>query len=179
MTDGRKNGSAERTARILKRTANGLCYARMIAGPLIGLYITRQPEYRGWKTAGLIGLLSATDVLDGRLARQAAQLDPKTADERGAWLDQMADKVFTHTILGGMVVNAWRNQQPALAATLGINQAVQLTRDVLVTDIRKRASEHGVATNAQGLGKIKTGALVAAPSLWRAPWPSQPNTTIP
>lgn len=164
MRNGRTLKNPERTARLLQQGANGLCYARMIAGPLLGLYIARQPEsgYRSWKMATLVGVLSATDALDGKLARRAARLDPNVNDQGGAWRDQMADKIFTHAILGGMVVSAARNNQPELATGLLVNQAVQLTRDALITGVRKRASEHGVATNAQLLGKIKTGALLAS-----------------
>lgn len=155
------NPTDARKARRMQRAANGLCYLRMAAGPLIGAYIAREKEYRSWKTAGLIGALALTDALDGKLARRAALLDPSVKSQRGAWLDQMADKVFTHGILGGMTINAARSNK-VQAAILAANQATQLARDTWVTEVRKRAAEHNVPTNAQTLGKIKTGVLLAS-----------------
>lgn len=153
--------SDTRRARRMQRVANGLCYVRMAAGPLLGAYIAREKNYRSWKTAGLIGALALTDALDGKLARKAALLDPSVKSQRGAWLDQMADKVFTHGILGGMTINVARSSKTQ-AAILAANQATQLARDVWVTEVRKRAAEHNVPTNAQTLGKVKTGVLLAS-----------------
>ncbi len=155
------NPKDTRRARRMQRAANGLCYLRMAAGPLLGAYIAREKEYRSWKTAGLIGVLALTDALDGKLARKAALLDPSVKTQRGAWLDQMADKVFTHGILGGMTINAARSNKTQ-AALLAANQVTQLARDAWITEVRKRAAEHDVPTNAQTLGKVKTGVLLAS-----------------
>lgn len=153
--------SDARRARSMQRMANGLCYLRMAAGPLLGAYIAREKNYRSWKTAGLIGALALTDALDGKLARKAALLDPSVKSQRGAWLDQMADKVFTHGVLGGMTINAERSNKTQ-AAILAANQITQLARDTWITEVRKRAAEHHVPTNAQTLGKVKTGVLLAS-----------------
>lgn len=148
-------------ARRMQRVADGLCYARMVAGPLIGAYIARERQYRSWKTAGLIGLVALTDFADGKLARKAASIDRRVQSQRGAWLDQMADKVFTHGILGGITINAAHSSKTQ-AAILTANQVTQLARDAWITEVRKNAAEHNVPTNAQTLGKIKTGVLLAS-----------------
>ena len=157
-----------RYARILQRTANALCYTRMIAGPLVGAYIAKERNYRSWRLAGTIGALAITDAIDGKLARKAATIDPTVKSQRGAWLDQMADKVFTHAILGGITVNVARTSRSE-AAFLATNQIVQLGRDVVVTNIRKHAAEHNVPTNAQMLGKIKAAELLTSSILMTSP----------
>lgn len=148
-------------ARWLQRTANGLSYTRMIAGPILFAHIARG-RYRSWKTASAIGLLAASDGLDGRLARKALTYDPSAASEHGAWADQMADKVLTHAIIGGLATNAFREGSIAKGSTLLANQAVQAVRDVLVTKVRRQATEHGVSTKAKGLGKLKAAVLMGA-----------------
>jgi phosphatidylglycerophosphate synthase len=150
-----------RRARLLQSTANGLCYLRMAAGPLIGAYIARERQHRSWKLAGLMGAVAITDALDGKLARKAAALDPRVKSQRGAWLDQMADKVFTHGVLGGMSMAAGQVNKTK-AAVIAANQVTQLARDVWITNVRKTAAEHNVPTNAQTLGKVKTGVLLAS-----------------
>lgn len=150
-----------RRARIMQRVADGLCYARMAAGPLIGAYIAKERNYRSWKTAGLIGALALTDYFDGKLARKAASIDKRVESPAGAWRDQMADKAFTHGIIGGMIVNVARTNK-TYAAVLAVDQLTQLGRDIWITSVRKSAAEHEVPTNAQRLGKIKTGALLTS-----------------
>ncbi len=150
-----------RKARLMQRTANALCYLRMAAGPLIGAHIAHEQKYRSWKMAGLIGAVAITDALDGKLARRAATIDPSVRSQRGAWLDQMADKVFTHGIMGGMAMNAARHNRTQ-AAVLAANQVVQLGRDVWITEVRKKAADHDVPTNAQVMGKVKTSVLLAS-----------------
>jgi phosphatidylglycerophosphate synthase len=147
---------AARQARLLQHGANFLCYARIAGGPLIGSYIASHGEYRSLKMGALIGTLAATDALDGAMARRAEELDPSVATQHGGWLDQMSDKVFSHSILGGMVVNAARQGDAGLAVMLGTDQVVQLVRDVFVTGERRKAANYNVSTNAQRAGKNKT-----------------------
>src|SRR6478672_6744985 len=128
MKETAQNKNSRTKAVWLQRAANALSYSRIVAAPLLFAHIARG-NHKSWKTTGAIGLLALSDGLDGRLARKAAAIDSSTTGERGAWLDQMADKALTHGILGGLAVHALRNNKPQQGIALAVNQAVQITRD--------------------------------------------------
>ena len=155
--------SIDRRAQLLAQGANGLCYARMIAGPVIGAYLANtEPAERNGLLPGVLSAVALTDALDGTMARAAQSLDPTISSEKGAWLDQMADKVLYHSVVGGMVIGAVRRKQYLQASILGLNQGVQLARDIFVTRARAQASTRGIPTNARALGKAKTAVSLTS-----------------
>lgn len=168
MEESAQNKNSYTKAKWLQRAANGLSYARMFAAPLIFARIARG-EHRNMKTAAAIGALAITDGLDGKLARKAAATDTRVKNERGAWLDQMADKVLTHSILGGLFIDGMRTRRYKSGTAFLTNQAVQAIRDTWVTNVRKEAAAYDVATGAQQLGKIKTGVLLCSSVILASP----------
>lgn len=163
MLEQKKIIPNDRKAWWLQRLADGLSISRAVAGPVLAAYIARSREYRTPPTVAAIGIIAATDYFDGRIAEKAKRYRPdRQGSERGAWLDQMADKAFVHGIVGGMAIHAARNGEKAVAGVLAANQAVQLVRDTLVTRVRAEAQERGVPTGARWLGKLKTAATLTA-----------------
>lgn len=160
----------ETKARWLQRLADGLSISRAVAGPAMIAYLAKSREYRTVPTVAAIGAIAATDFLDGKAAKKAKQYRPEnTMSEKGAWLDQMADKVFVHGMLGGMAIHAAKQGNKALAGVLVANQAIQLARDVWVTNVRKQAQEHDVPTGARWPGRAKTATTLTALTLMAVP----------
>lgn len=163
MSEQKKTSADDTKARWLQRLADGLSISRAIAGPALAVYIAKSREYRTVPTVAAIGVIAATDYLDGKVATRAkSHRSNHQGSERGAWLDQMADKVFVHSLMGGMAVHAARRSEKAQAGVLLANQAVQFARDTWVTRVRSEAQEHGVPTGARWLGRVKTATTLVA-----------------
>lgn len=160
----------ERLADTYQKAANSLSWLRVAAAPIIAERIlTSENSYRGWLMAGGIAVLGATDKVDGWLGRKAAKLRFGLENTRGAWLDQLSDKVFVHGILGSLAVKEAIDGNKGLAAVYGINQAVILARDMWVTNVRSEASRQDIDIKARSLGKLKTAAQIATLSAITAP----------
>ena len=95
----------------------------------------------GWWALGLFVFASATDFVDGYLARKLNQVTAL-----GALLDPLVDKVL---VTGALVALAAKGAVPAWSVTL------ILFREFLVTGLRTLEASHGVVLSAGMLGKIK------------------------
>lgn len=83
-----------------------------------------------------------TDIIDGALARRWNLVTPV-----GAYLDPMADKLMTATVLI-MLVPLGRVSAPLVA--------LLLCRELAITGLRGIASQEGILLPADTLGKVKT-----------------------
>ena len=94
------------------------------------------------------GLASATDWLDGYLARRRQQVT-----NLGQWMDPLADKLL---VAAGLISLVHIGRAPAwmVSAILG--------REVMVTMLRWIAHAKGNALPASPLGKVKLATQVAA-----------------
>ncbi|MGD9580613.1 MAG: CDP-diacylglycerol--glycerol-3-phosphate 3-phosphatidyltransferase [Vampirovibrionia bacterium] len=96
-------------------------------------------------------IASATDVLDGHLARSRNE-----ETKLGALLDPLVDKILVTT---GLIMLVEMNKIPGWAVVL------MLTREFLVTGLRTILIDKGVVLRAGALGKLKTflqiGAIIA------------------
>lgn len=98
-----------------------------------------------WPVAlGLFAAATATDTLDGWLARRWGQ-----ASAVGRTLDPLADKV----LLGSAFVYLLRVPAAGLSEWM---VAVLLSRELVVTGLRGMAEASGVAFGADRWGKLKT-----------------------
>jgi len=125
--------------------------------------------------------LAATDYGDGRLAGLATAVDGKRS-KLGAWLDQLADKVFVAAIIGGVACGSFASGRTEAGIIVAATGAVFVARDLYVTRKRMLAerANRGINTGAKWHGKAKTamqfGALTAlsspameyAPASWGA-----------
>lgn len=122
----------------LATPANFLTLSRIaIAIPTLELIRSRGSE---WLTVGLWFAITASDSLDGWLARRDG------ATRSGAFLDPVADKLI---VLGGLAVLADRGVFPWWAVFL------VAARELGISAYRSIAGRRGVVLPAQKLGKYK------------------------
>jgi CDP-diacylglycerol--glycerol-3-phosphate 3-phosphatidyltransferase len=118
--------------------ANFLTLSRIvIAIPTLALIRHRGSE---WLTVGLWFAITASDSLDGWLARRDG------ATRSGAFLDPVADKLI---VLGGFAVLADRGVFPWWGVLLVV------ARELGISAYRSVAGRRGVVLPAQRLGKYK------------------------
>ncbi len=127
----------------LNTVADGMAAARIVASPFIAGYLAMtSPEERNHPlVTGGVAVLSASDFADGRIARIAG------ATERGAKLDEWADKAFVGSSWLAMAITG---EIPPVHAGL------KLARDVSVTALRSRARANGQSASVGNTGKQKT-----------------------
>jgi CDP-diacylglycerol--glycerol-3-phosphate 3-phosphatidyltransferase len=94
----------------------------------------------------VFGLASATDALDGHLARTREEVT-----NFGKLADPLADKLL---VLGALVCLV------SLGRLAWVAAALVVLREVVVTVARTRASRRGVVAPARPLGKLKTAAQI-------------------
>ena len=127
---------------------NYLSFARILMVPiLVVVLLTRVTNHE------IIGVLvfwvaSLTDLLDGYLARRWSQVTTL-----GKLLDPLADKLL---ICGALVSLVELDLAPAWMTF------IILAREMAITGLRGIASEEGITIAAEGLGKWKLGAQIAA-----------------
>jgi CDP-diacylglycerol--glycerol-3-phosphate 3-phosphatidyltransferase len=122
----------------LATPANFLTLSRIvIAVPTLALMRSRGS---GWLTVGLWFAITASDSLDGWLARRDG------ATRSGAFLDPVADKLI---VLGGFAVLADRGVFAWWAVALVV------AREFGISAYRSVAGRRGVVLPAQRLGKYK------------------------
>jgi CDP-diacylglycerol--glycerol-3-phosphate 3-phosphatidyltransferase len=95
-----------------------------------------------WAALAIFVVASATDWVDGYLARKLNQVT-----SLGSLLDPLVDKVL---VTGALVALAAKGAIPAWSVTL------ILFREFLVTGLRTLEAQRGVILSAGMLGKIKT-----------------------
>lgn len=159
----------ERKAKFLQKTANLLCYSRIIASPIIAGYILKNPDYPSTKLTAGIGALYAGDKVDGKLAKESRILFESNGqkDQNRPKLDEFSDKVMTHSILGSIILREMKNKNYSYAATLSAIELVSIIRDRKVSAHRKTAKEFNdqtlndlsnIGVNLQRNEEINTGA---------------------
>jgi CDP-diacylglycerol--glycerol-3-phosphate 3-phosphatidyltransferase len=125
----------------LATPANFITLTRIVlAIPTLALIRSRGSE---WVTVGLWFAITASDSLDGWLARRDG------ATRSGAFLDPVADKLI---VLGGLAVLADRGVFPWWAV------ALVAIREFGISLYRSIAGRRGVVLPAQKLGKYKAFA---------------------
>ena len=141
--------------------ANKITIARIMLIPLFilfaeyPLWLTENSRFFGfihvygtYIALGVFILASATDKLDGYIARKYNQIT-----NLGKLLDPLADKLLISVALIMMV-------QSGMVATW-IAVAI-IAREFVITGLRMVASEQGIALSADSLGKLKMVLQVIA-----------------
>ena len=132
--------------------ANGLTLARIFAVPLIVAVLLTGPKHSNLLIAAIIFLAaSATDLLDGYIARKRGQVTTL-----GVLLDPVADKLLISLVFISLV-------QLDLAPAWMV--CIIIGREIAVDGLRLIASDHGFTIAASELGKIKMVAQVVAITL--------------
>jgi len=134
---------------------NALTLVRMFLVPL--LVVVLLTEFEGRLVLGLpkelvgaaiFGLASATDWLDGYLARRRGQVTAL-----GQIMDPLADKLLTSAAFISLV---------QLGAAPAWMVALIIGREIAITALRGVASARGITMPASKLGKFKMASQVAA-----------------
>ena len=120
---------------------NSLTVMRMLLIPVMVWVMWDEPE-RWEDLLGCFIFAMLTDVVDGYLARKWNLVSPA-----GAYLDPMADKLMTATVL--IMLIPLGRVSAALVALL-------LCREIAITGLRGIASQEGILLPADTLGKVKT-----------------------
>ena len=146
---------------------NALTLVRMFLAPL--LVVVLITEFEGRLVLGLakelvgaaiFGLASATDWLDGYLARQRGQITAL-----GQMMDPLADKLLTSAAFISLV---------QLGAAPAWIVALIIGREIAITALRGVASSRGITMPASRLGKFKMAAQVAAILMLMLGWGPMP-----
>lgn len=126
---------------------NALTASRLVAIPVLLVLLAVPFPWHDQIAAAVFLLASATDTLDGNLARRRGQVT-----ELGKFLDPLADKLFVLSVLIALV------QQAVLPAWVVV---VIFSRELLITVLRSLRADRGVVA-ATPFGKTKTVLQVLA-----------------
>src|SRR6266480_487909 len=146
--------------------ANGLTLARIFAVPLIVAVLLTGPKHGDMLIAAIIFLLaSATDLLDGYIARKRGQVTTL-----GILLDPVADKLLISLVFISLV------QLQVVPAWMVV---IIIGREFAVTGLRSIASAQGFTIDASELGKMKMVTQVTAITLLIVGMPMPSGTPHP
>ncbi|GIU87346.1 MAG: CDP-diacylglycerol--glycerol-3-phosphate 3-phosphatidyltransferase [Acidimicrobiia bacterium] len=137
----------------LATPANLVTVARLVVA--VPTLVLIHDELSSWVTVGLWFAITASDSLDGWLARRDG------ATRSGAFLDPVADKVI---VLGGLAVLADRGVFPWWAV------ALVAVREIGISAYRSVAGRRGIVLPAQRLGKYKAFLQYVAVGSVLLPW---------
>lgn len=153
MTDQQDRRDTTFGPSALLTPANAITIVRLLLAPVVFLLIYDRGS--GWLLFGLWVAITASDSLDGYLARKQG------TTRSGAFLDPLADKVLA---LGGLwaVVLAGRFWWlPVVLITL---------REALISGFRSYWGRRGLAVQASNVAKFKTFLQFSSVSLVVWPW---------
>ena len=127
---------------------NLLSISRILSVPVFIVLMLEPSPIRALIAGIVFSLASATDWLDGYLARRLGQVT-----KMGKLLDPIADKILVTSALI-MLVDIGK-----IASWIAI---VIIGREFAVTGLRAIASSEGIVIPAETIGKYKTGAQITA-----------------
>jgi CDP-diacylglycerol--glycerol-3-phosphate 3-phosphatidyltransferase len=137
--------------------ANAVTLLRLAFAPVAFVMMWRDPDQSSWPLVGLWFVLSASDLLDGTLARRYG------TTRSGAFLDPLADKVLA---IGGVGIMCWTGHFPWAALVLIV------VREIAISIFRAAYVRRGLAVPASKLAKWKTFLQLGAVG-----WVTLPLTT--
>lgn len=129
-----------------------MTYFRIVIAPFIMVVLTSNVAFAGWIAAILFVIGSATDWLDGYMARKL-----KCESNMGKFMDPIADKIL---VLGSiLILLAMGRVDPFMVFLL-------VGRDIFIGGIRAVAAANQVIIAAKPFGKWKTAIqMIAIPCL--------------
>jgi CDP-diacylglycerol--glycerol-3-phosphate 3-phosphatidyltransferase len=144
--------SVEETTVRIFNVPNLLSISRILSVPVFILLMLEPSPARALAAGIVFALASATDWLDGYLARKWGQVT-----KIGKLLDPIADKLL---IMAALVMLVKSPPLPdVVPAWIAI---VIIGREFAVTGLRSIASSEGIVIPAETMGKYKVGAQITA-----------------
>jgi len=141
----------EETAVSILNVPNLLSISRILAVPIFIILMLEPDPGRALAAAIVFLFASATDWLDGYLARKWGQVT-----KMGKLLDPIADKIL---VASALIILVNINKEDAWLAIAAI---VIIGREFAVTGLRAIASSEGIVIPAETTGKYKTGTQIIA-----------------
>jgi CDP-diacylglycerol--glycerol-3-phosphate 3-phosphatidyltransferase len=142
--------TVEETAVKIFNVPNMLSLSRILSVPVFILLMLNPTPVRALSAGIVFSLASATDWLDGYLARKWGQVT-----KAGKLLDPIADKILIMAALVTLVEIRPDIVQPWIAIVI-------IGREFAVTGLRAIASSDGIVIPAESVGKYKVGAQITA-----------------
>ena len=142
MTDHPLSSTANREGAILLNLPNLLTSLRILLIPVFLIFFMTPSPVRSQWAALIFILASATDLLDGYVARKM-----KLVTRFGKLLDPIADKLL---VISAVILLVAFHRVPAILAILLIG------REMAITGLRVIAIDQGILIPAERLGKLKT-----------------------
>lgn len=139
-----------------QRAADYLCEKRPHQADKIAEEILTKQNYHSWKLAGKVAMYATLDLVDGKFARWAARLEKRDTTFEGARADDLADKKWTHKILGAIASRALMDGEVAYGGFLAYKKKKVQERDEKVGEKRDEAQALGIDPRAKSSGKDKT-----------------------
>lgn len=153
MTDQRDVSETTFGPSALLTPANAITIVRLLLAPVVFWLIYEHES--GWVLFGLWVAITASDSLDGYLARKQG------TTRSGAFLDPLADKVLALGGLWAMVLAGRFWWLPVVLITL---------REALISAFRSYWGRRGLAVQASNVAKFKTFLQFSSVSLVVWPW---------
>jgi len=154
----------ETAAARVRNLPNALTFLRLLLVPVFVWLLVASQSGQGtggptdlWLAALVFAVASATDIIDGDLARRRGQVT-----SFGKVADPIADKTLTGAALIGL---SWLGELPWWVTI------VVMSREIAVTMLRLWVLRYGVIAASRG-GKLKTALLSLAILLYLVPLPS-------
>lgn len=140
----------EKAALKIFNVPNLLSLSRILAVPVFVVLMHEPSPLRALAAGIVFAIASATDWLDGYLARKWGQVT-----RMGKLLDPIADKIL---IMAALVVLV-EIRSDIVSSWMAI---LMISREFAVTGLRAIASGDGVVIPAEAVGKYKVGAQITA-----------------
>ena len=140
--------------RLVPNLPNTLTLSRIVAIPLIVAAFYLPPVTASWTTFALFAYASATDYLDGMLARRWGQ-----TTDFGRFLDPIADKLLVGAVLMMMIATGAISGAGVIACLL------ILLRELLVSGLREFLAGKQIQVPVSRVAKWKTGVQLVAIAL--------------
>ena len=140
--------------RLVPNLPNTLTLSRIVAIPLIVAAFYLPPVTASWTTFALFAYASATDYLDGMLARRWGQ-----TTDFGRFLDPIADKLLVGAVLMMMIATGTISGAGVIACLL------ILLRELLVSGLREFLAGKQIQVPVSRVAKWKTGVQLVAIAL--------------
>jgi len=125
-------------------TPNKLTILRILLVPVLlaFVYLMKESLLTSFINAALFGLISFTDMLDGKIARKHNLIT-----NFGKFLDPLADKILVVSVLVAFITKGYISS---------IVVIIVIIREFTVTSLRLIAASDNVVIAASNFGKLKT-----------------------
>lgn len=137
---------------------------------LVNKIMDQSTDYRSFTNAGVMALISASDGVDGKLAKSiTANSKDSTHNQFGKFIDPLTDKFSTDIVLGAIATRELNDRNRLYGGFVAACAGVITTRDALTTIARTNAIRDEKDVAAKRSGKIKSVATFVTTTTMLSP----------